>query len=52
MAKKKILVVDDEEDILKLIKYNLVNEGYIVDCVMSGEDDLRKVKPELGEMSD
>jgi len=47
MAKKKILVVDDEEDILKLIKYNLLNEGYSVECVTSGEDALKKVGSEL-----
>ena len=28
MAKEKILVVDDEEDILELIRFNLVREGY------------------------
>jgi two-component system, OmpR family, alkaline phosphatase synthesis response regulator PhoP len=42
MAKEKILVVDDEEDILELIKYILLNEGYRVDCVPSGEEGLLK----------
>lgn len=37
MAKEKILVVDDEEDILELVRYNLLKEGYTVDCVKSGE---------------
>lgn len=37
MAKEKILVVDDEEDILELVRYNLSKEGYTVDCVKSGE---------------
>ncbi len=37
MSKEKILVVDDEEDILELLDYNLSKEGYKVDCVSSGE---------------
>lgn len=38
MPKEHILIVDDEEDILELIKFNLVREGYHVTCVMTGED--------------
>jgi two-component system phosphate regulon response regulator PhoB len=41
MSKEKILVVDDEEDILELVRYNLVREGYVVLCALSGEDALR-----------
>ena len=37
MAKEKILVIDDEEDILELLQYNLVREGYDVIPVASGE---------------
>lgn len=37
MAKEKILVVDDEEDILELLRYNLVREGYDVISAVSGE---------------
>ena len=40
MAKEKILVVDDEEDILELIRFNLVREGYKVLCAPSGEEAL------------
>lgn len=50
MAREKILVVEDEEDILELIKYNLVKEGYQVSTAMSGEDAVntaRKVVPDL-----
>ena len=38
---KKILVVDDEEDILELIRYNLENSGYSVTTAVSGEDAVR-----------
>lgn len=41
MKKEKILVVDDEEDILELVRYNLVREGYAVDCAASGEEALK-----------
>jgi len=44
MAKKEILVVDDEEDILELVKFNLSREGYLVRCVSSGEEALKAVK--------
>lgn len=41
MAKENILVVDDEEDILELVKYNLQKEGYQVSGVLSGEDAIK-----------
>lgn len=41
MGKEKILVVDDEEDILELVRYNLVREGYAVACAESGEAALK-----------
>ncbi|QTA90342.1 response regulator [Desulfonema magnum] len=42
MPKETILVVDDEEDILELVRYNLVREGYKVICAASGEEALEK----------
>jgi two-component system phosphate regulon response regulator PhoB len=44
MANERILVVDDEEDILELLTYNLSKEGYRVECVTSGETALEKVR--------
>ncbi|MBF0225224.1 MAG: response regulator [Desulfobacterales bacterium] len=46
MAKEKILVVDDEEDILELVRYNLMRDGYNVVCALTGEDALKKAKTE------
>ena len=40
MARERVLVVDDERDILELIRYNLEREGYAVDTVKSGEEAL------------
>ncbi len=44
MAKEKILVVDDEEDILELVRYNLSREGYRVTGCLTGEDAVRKAR--------
>jgi len=46
MAKEKILVVDDEEDIRELVRYNLAREGYRITCVASGEEALVKARDE------
>jgi two-component system phosphate regulon response regulator PhoB len=42
MPKEKILVVDDEEDILELIQFNLTREGYQITGAASGEEALKK----------
>ena len=36
--KKKILVVDDEQDLCEILKFNLETEGYQADSVNSGEE--------------
>lgn len=49
MARETILVVDDEQDILELIRYNLSKEGYTVETVVSGEEALElagRIKPQ------
>jgi two-component system phosphate regulon response regulator PhoB len=44
MQAKTILVVDDEQDIRELIRYNLAKDGYHVETVASGEEALRRVR--------
>jgi two-component system phosphate regulon response regulator PhoB len=44
MLKETILIVDDEEDIVELIKYNLKNEGYSVLTALSGEQAIKTAK--------
>ena len=39
---KKILIVDDEEDICELVRYNLLRDGFKVTCSNSGENALKK----------
>ena len=38
----RILVVDDELDIREFVQYNLVKEGYEVECAVNGRDALVK----------
>jgi DNA-binding response OmpR family regulator len=39
---KKILIVDDEEDLCEILQYNLGNEGYSTDIAHSAEEALKK----------
>jgi two-component system, OmpR family, alkaline phosphatase synthesis response regulator PhoP len=39
---KKILIVDDEEDLCEILQYNLSNEGFITDIAHSAEEALKK----------
>lgn len=43
-AKAKILLVDDEPDILEIVSYNLKNEGYQVYTAENGEEAVKKAK--------
>ena len=47
MHDKHILVVEDEEDILELVSFNLKKEGYQVKGVTSGEEGLEEVKRKI-----
>jgi len=46
MANEKILVVDDEPNILELIKFNLENNGFKVITACNGERALEMIKAE------
>lgn len=50
MSKKRILIVDDEPDILEVLKFNLEKEGYEVFTSSNGEDGVElagQIKPDL-----
>ena len=50
MSKQQILVVDDDEDILGFVSYNLSAAGYQAITASNGQDALalaQKLKPEL-----
>lgn len=46
MAKEKILIVEDEKDIAKMLEYNLQKEGFKTCVAGDGEDALDAVKAE------
>lgn len=48
--KKTILVVEDEEDILAFIHFNLIKVGYSVDCASHGEDALVAVAAKVPDL--
>ena len=50
MPHDHILVVDDERDILELVKYNLEKEGYRVTTVATGEDALSRHGTKLPDL--
>jgi two-component system, OmpR family, alkaline phosphatase synthesis response regulator PhoP len=43
VTKKNILVVEDEEDIQELLRFNLTREGFAVTTAASGEDAVKAV---------
>ena len=48
--KKKILIIEDDENIVEMIEYNLNKEGFITSVARSGEESIKKissVKPDL-----
>jgi two-component system alkaline phosphatase synthesis response regulator PhoP len=52
MKKKdiKILLVDDEQDILEIVGYNLSQEGYQVVTAANGKEAITKAKKELPQL--
>jgi two-component system phosphate regulon response regulator PhoB len=50
MPTENILIVDDEEDVLELVRYNLDKNGYKIDTAASGEQALVKTKANLPDL--
>ncbi|MDB5117829.1 MAG: yycF [Mucilaginibacter sp.] len=49
-TKQKILIVDDEPDILELIEYNLKKEGYQVFLARNGQEAVTEAKRSLPDL--
>jgi two-component system phosphate regulon response regulator PhoB len=45
-----VLVVDDEQDLLELVSYNLNKEGFRVVCVSSGEEALAAARRDMPDL--
>ena len=50
MNRKKILLIDDEQDILEIISYNLEKEGYQVFTASNGNEGIVKAKEILPDL--
>ncbi len=50
MNNKKILLIDDEQDILELLSYNLEKEGYMVYTASNGNEGIAKAKDILPDL--
>ena len=49
-GRKTILVVEDEEDILELVEYNLGKNGFAVTTVTTGEEALKSIRSRLPDL--
>lgn len=49
-SKKKILLIDDEQDILEILSYNLEKEGYEVHTANNGNDGIAQAKKLIPDM--
>ncbi len=50
MSKERILVIEDEPDILEMMRYNLDREGYRVTAVVSGEDGYERAQQDAPDL--
>src|SRR4030042_2559321 len=50
MMKKKILIIEDEQDLIKGLKLNLSDEGFDVDWAVNGTEGLRKAIEEAPDL--
>jgi two-component system phosphate regulon response regulator PhoB len=50
MAHERILIVEDEEEIRELVRYNLEKQGFAAVCAASGEDALRMARAEVPDL--
>ena len=49
-AQKKILVIDDDEDLTALLSYLLEDVGYLVRCAADGDEGLRMAAEETPDL--
>jgi two-component system phosphate regulon response regulator PhoB len=50
MPNERILVVDDEEEILELLKYNLETNGFRITCTSTGEEAMDRAKEGIPDL--
>ncbi len=50
MNRKKIVIIEDEPDILEVLSYNLKREGFVVNSALDGDTGLALVRKEKPDM--
>lgn len=50
MSKQKILIIEDERDLVEILTYNLTNEGFEVLSATDGQDGLRRAQRDLPDL--
>ncbi|MEM9752463.1 MAG: response regulator transcription factor [Planctomycetota bacterium] len=50
MSDISVLLVEDERDLLELLRYNLDREGYTVNTAETGEDALKKLRDDVPDL--
>ena len=50
MTQERLLVIDDEPDILEMMRYNLDREGFRVSTVMNGEDGYERAQKDSPDL--
>jgi len=50
MARGKILIVEDDRDIVEMVEYNLREEGYITVSALNGEDGINLARSEQPDL--
>ena len=50
MSKEKVLIVDDEEDVLELVRYNLAKNGYRIETATTGEEALTQARAKAPDL--
>ncbi len=50
MVGKEILIVEDDEDVMELIRYNLAKEGFNCDAAYNGQEALKKAQGMLPDL--
>ena len=48
--KENILIVDDDEDVLELLRFSLEKNGYKIDAAISGEEAITKARGKLPDL--
>ena len=51
MPKSKILIVDDDKNLLELLRIRLESAGYVVEAVLSKEDAIREMRNRFFDLS-